>query len=45
LRVFKILENRNSIGKELILKCNNHNLVTKIKVVKDFDNVPEGGCK
>lgn len=43
--VIAYLKNKDFIGSELTLKCRNHSNVTKVKEIKDFQNVPEGGCK
>ncbi|XP_053609181.1 NFX1-type zinc finger-containing protein 1-like [Plodia interpunctella] len=39
------LENMESLGTSMKLKCEIHpTQITTIETVKDFDNVPEGGC-
>ena len=40
-----MLNDRGDLMEQLELKCNNHGNVTIIKEAKDFDKVPEGGCK
>lgn len=40
------LESQNSLGKNLLLRCQIHpEETTRVKVPEDFDKVPEGGCR
>ncbi|XP_023016144.2 NFX1-type zinc finger-containing protein 1 isoform X1 [Leptinotarsa decemlineata] len=38
------LEKQNAIGSSLELRCQIHNLITKVKDEVDFIKIPEGGC-
>ena len=42
--MIKYLKDNKYIGKELSLKCTNHDVIAKIQSVEDFAKVPEGGC-
>ena len=44
-KVITYLKNNDFLNNELNLQCNLHKNVTKVKEAKDFDDVPEGGCK
>eukprot|EP00347_Sterkiella_histriomuscorum_P006278 403353380 len=44
-KVLEYLKKNEFIGQTLNLCCVNHKIVTKVKVPKDFQEVPEGGCK
>ncbi len=44
LKVLGVLERQKAVGPALPLVCQQHGLKTKVKSMKDWDQVKEGGC-
>jgi len=45
VNVINYLKEKDYLGDNLPLKCQNHDDLAKIKTIEDFKLVPEGGCQ